>query len=133
MYHLRLCKALSYSGVVSATQQQPDVFTEDKATADAAVATGYFALVEEEGKQKTRKLDKGQFKDWKMDELKKLAESMGVDVSACKKKQDIIDAICSEEAGYSPKPVDDEDEGDDSDDSEAEDEGSPTMIELQKE
>lgn len=44
MYHLRLIKALSYSGIVEATKQKPDVFVEDKATALSAVATGYFQL-----------------------------------------------------------------------------------------
>lgn len=44
MYHLKLIKALSYSGIVTATQKRPDVFTEDKAIADKAVATGYFKL-----------------------------------------------------------------------------------------
>lgn len=44
MYHLRLIKALSYSGIVEAIKQKPDVFVEDKATADKAVATGYFQL-----------------------------------------------------------------------------------------
>lgn len=45
MYHLRLIKALSYTSVVKATKQHPDVFVEDKATADAAVATGYFQFL----------------------------------------------------------------------------------------
>ena len=40
MYHLRLIKALSYTGLVSATQKNPDTFTEDKAIADDAVASG---------------------------------------------------------------------------------------------
>ena len=44
MYHLRLIKALSYSGIVEATKQRPDVFVKDKATADKAVVTGYFQL-----------------------------------------------------------------------------------------
>ena len=44
MYHLKLIKALSYSGIVTATQKRPDVFTEDKTIADKAVATGYFKL-----------------------------------------------------------------------------------------
>lgn len=44
MYHLRLIKALSYSGIVEATKQKPDVFVEDKAIADKAIATGYFQL-----------------------------------------------------------------------------------------
>ena len=30
MYHIRLCKGLSYCGVVSATRKEPDVFVEDK-------------------------------------------------------------------------------------------------------
>ena len=46
MYHLKLIKALSYSGVVTASQKKPDVFVENKAIADKAVATGYFKLVE---------------------------------------------------------------------------------------
>ena len=45
-YHLKLCKALSYTGVVSADKKNPDVFVEDKTIADTAVATGYFRLVE---------------------------------------------------------------------------------------
>ena len=47
MYHLKLMKALSFTGIVTATKKNPDVFLEDKATADAAVATGYFKLIEE--------------------------------------------------------------------------------------
>ena len=50
MYHLKLCKGLSYygmGGALKATRQQPDVLTEDKAIADAAVASGFFKLVGE--------------------------------------------------------------------------------------
>jgi len=46
VYHLRLNKALSYTGAVSATRENPDVFTDDEATAVAAVASGYFDLIE---------------------------------------------------------------------------------------
>ncbi len=41
MYHLKLCKGLSYcnaSGTVEATHKQPDIYIEDKATAASAVA-----------------------------------------------------------------------------------------------
>ncbi len=41
MYHLKLCRGLSYcnvSGTVKATSNRPDIYIEDKATADAAVA-----------------------------------------------------------------------------------------------
>ena len=50
MYHLKLCKGLSYygmDGALKATRKQPDVLTEDKAIADAAVASGFFKLVGE--------------------------------------------------------------------------------------
>ena len=46
-YHLKLKKAMSYHGIVCATRKNPDVYTEDKKVADAAVATGYFVLVED--------------------------------------------------------------------------------------
>lgn len=46
MRHLRLKKGLSYTGPsVQATKARPDVFLEDDAAADAAVATGYFEEV----------------------------------------------------------------------------------------
>ncbi len=47
MYHLRLIKALSYDGAVSATKEHPDTYTEDEAIAQEAVASGYFELVNE--------------------------------------------------------------------------------------
>ena len=42
MYHLRLIKALSYDGAVSATREHPDTYTEVEAIAQEAVASGYF-------------------------------------------------------------------------------------------
>ena len=45
MFKLRLIKALSYSGIVKASVDNPIVFTDDQATAEEAVATGYFELV----------------------------------------------------------------------------------------
>lgn len=126
MYHLRLCKALSYTGVVSATRKEPDVFTEDKAIADKAIASGYFQLVEEaEETQATIKghLDKRQLEEMKVDELRQLAEDMGIDTSSLKKKAELVEAIAAEEV---EAPAQDENEVDYG-------EGSPTMIELQKE
>lgn len=46
-YHLKLAKGLSYCGIVTATKAKPDVYVDDKAIADKAVATGYFKLVED--------------------------------------------------------------------------------------
>ena len=48
MYHLKLVKGASYTGIVSATAKDPDVFTDSKAKADAAVASGFFVLVDGE-------------------------------------------------------------------------------------
>lgn len=102
MYHIRLCKGLSYYGVVSATRKEPDVFVENKATADAAVASGYFQLMDggEEGagggQTITGHLDRGQLEEMKMDDLKRLAEDMGIETKGLKKAQ-LIEAIAGEE------------------------------------
>lgn len=45
MYRVKLIKGISYDGIISATIANPVVEVEDKATADAAIATGYFELV----------------------------------------------------------------------------------------
>lgn len=100
-YHLKLKKALSYCGAVTATKQAPDVFVEDRATADAAVASGYFELLEggEDGaggsKEITGHLDRAQLEDMKMDDLKQLAEDMGLDTKGLKKAQ-LVEAIANE-------------------------------------
>ena len=46
MAHLRLMKGCSYTGEVRATREKPDVFTNDEATADALIASGYFSRVD---------------------------------------------------------------------------------------
>ena len=51
MYHLKLIKSLSYHGIVKATRENPDVYTDDEAVATAAVATGFFELVESPAQQ----------------------------------------------------------------------------------
>lgn len=100
MYHLRLCKALSYTGVVSATRKEPDVFTEDKAIADKALASGYFRLVEDDGRQTATvkgHLSKEQLEGMRVSDLKKLAEDMGIDTSGIEKKVELVEAIAAEE------------------------------------
>lgn len=47
MFKLKLKNTLSYSGVVSADEKNPFVEVKAKGEADAAVATGYFDIVEE--------------------------------------------------------------------------------------
>lgn len=48
MYHLKLCKAKSYMGIVCATESKPDVYVPEKQQAGKLVASGYFVLVSEE-------------------------------------------------------------------------------------
>lgn len=116
MYHLKLCKGLSYSnGKVTATKQRPDVFVDDKATAGAALASGYFKLVSGpegtvtpphgEGEnpgfpppgEVVGHLDREQLEGMTIPDLKKLAGDMGVDIKGLKAKADIISAIVAVE------------------------------------
>lgn len=47
MYKLKLKNTLSYSGIVSACEENPFVEVKTKKEADNAVATGYFYIVEQ--------------------------------------------------------------------------------------
>ena len=119
-YHLRLTKALSYCGVVRATQSRPDVYVEDKATADAAVATGYFRLVGSgETPEPPAEREPGKTLDeMTVSELETYAAYKGVELKGISKKADII-AKLKEEL--------------DAEETEGEvDYGSPTMTELQE-
>ena len=103
MYHLKLCKGLSYygmGGALKATRQQPDVLTEDKAIADAAVSSGFFKLFGEGEApgfpppgEVLGHLDPAQLESMTIPDLKKLAGEMGVDIKGLKAKGDIIAAI----------------------------------------
>ena len=108
MYHLRLKKALSYNGVVSATRKNPDVYTEYEATAKAAVASGYFDLVEDTQPAADHVADTGEMvkghldaeqliKDYKLDELKDLAAKLEVDTTGLRTKEDYAKAIAAVE------------------------------------
>lgn len=105
MYHLKLCKGLSYSnGKVTATKRNPGVFLDDKATADALLASGYFKLISGPEApdfpppgEVLGHLDPEQLDNMTIPELKKLAEDMGVDIKGLKAKADIIAAIVAVE------------------------------------
>ena len=105
----------SYSnGFYTATQEKPYVELEDAAAAEAAVATGYFTIVERPGSPApleekvgqeapaTAKghLDAEQLGAMRFDELKRLAEDMGIDVTGIRKKTDLVAAIVAEEVEY---------------------------------
>lgn len=116
-YHLKLVKALSYYGVIKATREHPDVFVEDEATAKAAVASGYFRVVEgetepAEPEPEREPYTKEQLDEMTVEQLKEVASEVGVTETKGFKKSDFVDAILWAEGDYST--------------------GSPTMIELQE-
>ncbi len=119
-YHLRLAKALSYCGVVKATQSRPDVYVEDKATADEAVATGYFRLVGSgETPEPPTEPEPGKtLEEMTVSELETYAAYKGVELKGISKKADIITKLKEElDAEETEGTVD---------------YGSPTMQELQE-
>ena len=106
----------SYSnGYYTATKERPYVEVDDKAAADAAVSTGLFVLVDEpeedamplkgeyvpeESASGKVHLDTKQLSSMKYDELRRLAEDMGIDVSSIRKKAELVAAIAAEEVEY---------------------------------
>lgn len=129
MYHLKLVKALSYTGVVEATKEHPDVFVEDKAIADAAVASGYFVIVKdgeekmpgaEDGSREGEETVPGKaLEKMTASELETFAAYKGVSLKGLTKKADMI-AKLKEALG------EEKTDG-------AVDYGSPTMQELMEE
>lgn len=129
MYHLKLIKALSYYGVVKATKKNPDVYTEDKATADAAVASGYFKLVDEaqeppEGGEEKEPGEGGgnkepgkKLEEMTVPELETFAAYKNISLKGISEKADIIAKLKDELGEETENEVD---------------YGSPTMTELQK-
>jgi hypothetical protein len=102
MFHLRLCKGLSYSGVVTATKQKPDVFVEDETIAKAAIATGFFTLVEGSEIVPPPVTPTGTVTKrdtMTVTQLKAYAKENGIDLGDAARKEDILAAIAKAEAG----------------------------------
>ena len=72
MFHLRLCKGLSYMGIVRATKAEPDVYVPEEEKAKALVTSGYFEMVTSEAEK---------------------AGQNGIDITGCKTKDDIYQKI----------------------------------------
>lgn len=120
MYHLKLIKALSYKGIVEATRKNPDVYTDDKATADEAAASGYFKLVEdstEESNNATVEVSGKALSEMNISELETFAAYKGISLKGVTKKADIIEKLKTELPEEETDGVIDY--------------GSPTMMELQ--
>ena len=119
-YHLRLKNAMSYTGVVNATREEPDVFTADEAIKAAALRSGYFDLVDVLAEQDTAApadadtipltpageqaddgstpatLDRAYLENLSFAELKRLANDMDVPVTKTTKKAELIDTLAAE-------------------------------------
>lgn len=119
-YHLRLKNAMSYTGVVNATREEPDVFTADEAIKAAALRSGYFDLVDVLAEQDTTApadadtipltpageqaddgstpatLDRSYLESLSFAELKRLANDMDVPVTKTTKKAELIDTLAAE-------------------------------------
>lgn len=130
-YHLKLTKALSYSGIVNATRKSPDVFSDDENVANAAVKTGYFTIINdgenspvadnESGVQTHEEADPVRhISELNTSELETLAAYHNIVLKGASKKADIIEKIKSalDEATWNNGYVA---------------YGSPTMTELQQE
>lgn len=99
MYHLKLIKGLSYKGVVEATKKNPDVYTDDKATAEEAVASGYFKLVESEIEERndiSSEINGKTLSEMNVSELETFAAYKGINLKGITKKADIISKIREE-------------------------------------
>lgn len=111
VYHIRLTKARSYRGVVTATKAQPDVYVEDKAIADKAVASGYFTLVEvtedeagdtdaeDGGAEDEEQVDYEKLEAMTKAELTEYAEERGISLEGCSTKAQILKAISTANGG----------------------------------
>lgn len=118
MYHLKLIKALSYHGVVTATRQAPDVYTDSREVAEAAVATGYFTLVEKPDTAAPPDAEHNKTLDeMNVSELESFAVYHNISLKGVTKKADILAKIRAEiPAAKTENEVD---------------YGSPTMTELE--
>ncbi|MCM1227692.1 MAG: hypothetical protein NC320_09805 [Clostridium sp.] len=105
MYHIKLSKGLSYRGIVSATKQKPDVFTEDEDIYKKALATGYFEDVsgseEEESDnseyEKTSHAYGGKSLDeMNTSELETFAAYKNVSLKGIRKRDAMIDKLREE-------------------------------------
>ncbi len=131
-YHLRLIKGLSYTGWVSATSKNPDVYVDDEATAENAVASGYFELIGESSSEVTEDTEATEeveeeslgyggktLGEMNKSELETFAVYRDVNIKGAKTKADIIARL---EAALDAEELEGEIYY-----------GSPTMQELQKE
>lgn len=129
MYHMKLVKGLSYyGGGIKATKKNPDVYVEDEASTNAALASGYFKLVSVSEEQEVPPPAEGEpaqdgtpgktLEKMTVSELETFATYKGVSLKGVRGKDNIIAAL--KEALGEEKTENEVDYG------------SPTMVELQE-
>lgn len=132
MYHIRLTKALSYSGEVKATAEKPDVFIEDSAVYDRVMESGYFSLVSAGPKELKVTEAEGEplppiqepayggktLSEMNVSELETFAAYKGVSLKGITKKADIIKKLKEELPEEDLEGIIEY--------------GSPTMVDLQE-
>nr|DAL85267.1 MAG TPA: endoplasmic reticulum chaperone [Caudoviricetes sp.] len=110
MYKLKLKKALSYTGIVSATKEKPYVTVEDEATVNAAVASGFFEIVEVTETEKPKKTvtgTVGKLDVMTVPQLKEYAKTNNIDLTGASKKEEILERIEAAQAAQTPPPAGD--------------------------
>jgi len=105
MYRVKLIKGRSYTGAIRATKDEPFVDVEDKAIADAAVATGYFEFVEAEGGDDNAVTDISKMT---VPQLEQYAKDNNIDLGGATRKADIIKAIEAAQSEGGDDNADDE-------------------------
>jgi len=100
MTTVKLIKALSYSGAVKATREQPYVNVNTEEEAQALVNTGFFSVCASPVPDNGSKDDKGDelpdyeaLSEMTKAELAAYAENNQIDIEGCKTKADILEAI----------------------------------------
>lgn len=110
MYKLKLKKALSYAGIVTATKDKPYVTVEDEAVANAAVASGFFEIVEvnatEEPPAKFATGTITKFNVMTITQLREYAKTNNIDLGKATKKEEIVLLIEQAANGENNNPED---------------------------
>ncbi|WP_195985372.1 SAP domain-containing protein [Clostridium sp. D33t1_170424_F3] len=103
MIKLKLKKARSYTGVVSATKEKPYVTVKDEATANAAVASGFFEVVELNAAEEQPELNTTgtitKLGTMTVAQLKEYAKTNDIDLDGASKKEEILERIEAAQAG----------------------------------
>lgn len=102
MYELKLIKGKSYTGIggatagLHATAARPVIAVEDEATANAAVASGFFSIVSSPAPAKDEAPDSPKdYSRLTLTELKAIASARGISTADLRTKADYAAALAS--------------------------------------